>query len=54
MEVKHNGLSAVEFENLKSHFATSSAGWGGRRSLPYAFMEHGAITANLKEISFGG
>jgi phage regulator Rha-like protein len=36
-------LSAVEFENLKSHFATSSAGWGGRRSLPYAFTEHGAI-----------
>ena len=38
-------LSAVEFENLKSHFATSSAGWGGRRSLPYAFTEHGAIMA---------
>lgn len=38
-------LSAIEFENLKSHFATSSAGWGGRRSLPYAFTEHGAIMA---------
>jgi len=38
-------LSAAEFENLKSHFATSSAGWGGRRSLPYAFTEHGAIMA---------
>jgi hypothetical protein len=24
-------LSDAEFENLKSHFATSSAGWGGRR-----------------------
>jgi len=23
-------LSAAEFENLKSHFATSSTGWGGR------------------------
>ena len=38
-------LSAAEFENLKSHFATSSASWGGRRSLPYAFTEHGAIMA---------
>ena len=52
MEVKHNGLSAVEFENLKSHFATSSAGWGRRRSLP--FTEHGATVANLKEIGYGG
>ena len=52
MEVKHNGLSAVEFENLKSHFAISSAGWGGRRSL--LFMEHSAIVANLKEIGYGG
>ncbi len=25
------GLSAAEFENLKSHFATASAGWGGSR-----------------------
>jgi len=38
-------LSAAEFENLKSHFAISSAGWGGRRSLPNAFTEHGAIMA---------
>ena len=38
-------LSVAEFENLKSHFATSSVGWGGRRSLPYAFTEHGAIMA---------
>jgi len=28
---------------LKSHFATSS--WGGRRTLPLAFTEHGAIQA---------
>src|SRR5205814_38684 len=36
-------LSAEEFANLKSHFATSS--WGGRRKLPWAFTEHGAIQA---------
>jgi ORF6N domain len=34
-------LTAEEFTNLKSHFATSS--WGGRRKLPLAFTEHGAI-----------
>jgi hypothetical protein len=34
-------LTAEEFSNLKSHFATSS--WGGRRKLPFAFTEHGAI-----------
>ncbi len=32
-------LSAAEYENLKSQFATSS--WGGRRTLPYAFTEQG-------------
>jgi hypothetical protein len=32
-----------EFDNLKSHFATSS--WGGRRKRPLAFTEHGAIMA---------
>ena len=36
-------LSSHEFENLKSQFATSS--WGGRRKLPLAFTEHGAIMA---------
>lgn len=36
-------LSEDEFHVLKSHFATSS--WGGRRSLPYVFTEHGAIMA---------
>jgi hypothetical protein len=30
-------------ENLMSQFATSS--WGGRRKLPLAFTEHGAIMA---------
>jgi hypothetical protein len=36
-------LSNQEFSNLRSQFATSS--WGGRRKLPYAFTEHGAIMA---------
>jgi hypothetical protein len=34
-------LTRDEVVNLKSHFATSS--WGGRRSQPLAFTEHGAI-----------
>ena len=36
-------LNAAEFVHLKSQFATSS--WGGRRKLPFAFTEHGAIMA---------
>jgi len=36
-------VTSDEFANLKSHFATSS--WGGRRKLPLAFTEHGAIMA---------
>lgn len=36
-------LTSEEFANLKSQFATSS--WGGRRKLPMAFTEHGAIMA---------
>jgi len=36
-------LNATEFADLKSQFATSS--WGGRRKLPLAFTEHGAIMA---------
>jgi hypothetical protein len=36
-------VTAEEFANLKSHFATSS--WGGRRKLPLAFTEHGSIQA---------
>jgi hypothetical protein len=38
-------LTAEEFVNLKSHFAISSLTWGGRRKLPQAFTEHGAIMA---------
>jgi hypothetical protein len=32
-------ITNQEFENLRSHFVTSS--WGGSRYLPYAFTEHG-------------
>ena len=38
-------LTKDEFDNLKSQFVTSSSTWGGRRKLPYAFTEHGAIMA---------
>jgi hypothetical protein len=34
-------LTADEFQILKSQFATSS--WGGRRTLPFAFTEHGVL-----------
>lgn len=34
-------LSNDEWEILRSQFVTSRSGWGGRRSLPYAFTEHG-------------
>ena len=37
-------LTQKEFRNLMSQIATSSR-WGGRRKLPYAFTEHGAIMA---------
>lgn len=36
-------LTAVETENLRSQFATSS--WGGRRYRPFVFTEYGAIQA---------
>ncbi len=39
-------LTREEFTHLKSQFATSSShGHGGRRKLPLAFTEHGAIMA---------
>jgi len=38
-------LSRSEYKNLRLQFATSSLGHGGRRYLPYAFTEHGAIMA---------
>lgn len=34
-------LNEEEFENMRSHFATSK--WGGRRYLPFVFTEYGAI-----------
>jgi len=34
-------LTVEEFENLKSQIVTSS--WGGRRTLPYVFTEHGTL-----------
>lgn len=36
-------LTNKEFMNLKLQIATSR--WGGRRTLPYVFTEHGAIMA---------
>jgi hypothetical protein len=38
-------ISAKEYEVLRSQSATSKTGRGGRRFLPYAFTEHGAIMA---------
>jgi hypothetical protein len=38
-------LTPEEFKGLISQFAISNAGRGGRRKLPYAFTEHGAIMA---------
>ena len=37
-------LTRKEFENLKSQFVTSSS-HGGRRKLPFAFTENGAVMA---------
>lgn len=34
-------LTKVEYENLRSQFATSKEGRGGRRYLPYVFTEQG-------------
>jgi hypothetical protein len=36
-------LTPEEVANLRSQIATSSGEWGGRRSLPLAFTEHGAV-----------
>ena len=38
-------LTAHENACLRSQIATSNIGSGGRRTLPYAFTEHGAIMA---------
>jgi len=36
-------LTKEETESLRSQFATSKTGRGGRRTLPYVFTEHGAV-----------
>jgi hypothetical protein len=38
-------LTPKEMKSLRSQFATSNKGRGGRRFLPYAFTEHGAAMA---------
>jgi hypothetical protein len=38
-------LSPEEVANLRSQFATSSQGHEGKRHLPFAFSEHGALMA---------
>ena len=38
-------LTPEEFQDLISQIAISSSGHGGRRKLPWAFTEHGAIMA---------
>lgn len=38
-------LSQAEHRHLRSQIATSNVGRGGRRYLPHAFTEHGAIMA---------
>ena len=38
-------LTREEFNSLKSQIAMSKTGRGGRRTLPYAFTEHGALQA---------
>jgi hypothetical protein len=40
-------LDANEWEALRSQFATSNAGRGGRRYRPFAFTEHGPIMAAM-------
>src|SRR5262252_10807536 len=38
-------LTKPEYEDLRSQIVTSNSGRGGRRYLPHAFTEHGAIMA---------
>ncbi len=41
-------LTREEMDNLRCQFGTSSLGYGGRRYLPYAFTENGAVmSANV-------
>jgi ORF6N domain len=52
-------LSDAEYSDLISQIATSKPGRGGRRKLPWAFTEHGAIQAvnvlnSARAIAIGG
>lgn len=38
-------LTDAELADLRSQSATSSLGWGGRRSRPWVFTEHGVVMA---------
>lgn len=38
-------LTREEFDSLRSQIAMSKTGRGGRRTLPFAFTEHGALQA---------
>ena len=38
-------LTREEFDSLTSQIAMSKPGRGGRRTLPFAFTEHGALMA---------
>jgi ORF6N domain len=40
-------LTSVEYQSLMLQIATSKTGRRGRRKLPYAFTEHGAIMASM-------
>jgi ORF6N domain len=40
-------LTGAEYQNLMLQIATSKTSRGGRRKLPYAFTEHGAIMASM-------
>ena len=40
-------LTAAEWDSLRSQFAISNIGRGGRRYLPYVFTEHGALMASM-------
>lgn len=42
-------LSEIEEESLRSQIATSKKGRGGRRSMPYAFTEYGALMVGAKQ-----
>src|SRR6266403_1917577 len=42
-------LTAAEFAALTSQFAISKKGRGGRRTLPYAFTEHGSASKGSPE-----